>query len=608
MSRQGVVMVCAVTVALQSATTVCANTIWEWGGAGGGYLIDQGNKKVTITAPGTYKFAASEPNDPDNLGEIWLIEAPGVQGTVNIYVAQENYEPGYGVARLKQINLSGATVGNIVTVRARDSIADDGDVVATSINGHINTTFILHDIALDQLNGDIWCHEILANVTVAQSAAPSSEILALGNGYWGVMDIHGTLGYLALGDLMGTVTVHGSLLQMVSGSLTGELTVYGNADDVYFKGVEPTGSIVISGNLGNLSTLGGFYGHAHVGGDLGWLFISSPDYPVGEFGPSAVLTVDGNLTHWFHIYGGALAGTVTISGSATADSAIATPYGPLSGTLTLGSLAGAVYVGAGNGADLSGSLNILGDLAGTGLVSVAGDLTGMIALGDPANPAGQITSGSISIDGQIDDVSGDLSGGHINIYGSLTGAIESVGGFAGSTEYIAVDANGGDLQDGWVSPGYIKLGSTYYYGNTPGMRLWDVSDCRGDFNSDWVVDIADLNLWFTALSKPSEYALEYPGLGTSRVFHGDTNCDGVFNGYDRASFLDRLARHCCDVECPGCESEGRMASGSLAEELKAAIWPENYADLVGAVVDLAAEESQPQDQAYWEAVYQGLTE
>ena len=82
----------------------------------------------------------------------------------------------------------------------------------------------------------------------------------------------------------------------------------------------------------------------------------------------------------------------------------------------------------------------------------------------------------------------------------------------------------------------------------------------------------------------------------------------MFNGYDRASFLDRLARQCCDVSCPGCETQGRMAAGSFASELKDAVWPENYGDLVAAVADVAAEEPQPEDKAYWQAVYQGLTE
>jgi hypothetical protein len=140
------------------------------------------------------------------------------------------------------------------------------------------------------------------------------------------------------------------------------------------------------------------------------------------------------------------------------------------------------------------------------------------------------------------------------------------------------------------------------------MRLWNVSDCRGDFNSDWVVDVGDLNLFFTALKNPGAYALAYPGFSTSRVFHRDYNCDRTFNGYDRASLLDRIARQCCDVSCPGCEIQGRLAPGSLASELKGAVGPENYADLLAAVADLAIEEPQATDKACWEAVYQGLAE
>jgi hypothetical protein len=77
------------------------NFIWDWGGAPGGYVIDQDEQKVTITAPGTFMFAASDEADPGNLGVIRLIKIQdeGVAGTVDLHVTQPN-EPSYpGVAR-----------------------------------------------------------------------------------------------------------------------------------------------------------------------------------------------------------------------------------------------------------------------------------------------------------------------------------------------------------------------------------------------------------------------------------------------------------------------------------------------------------------------------
>jgi hypothetical protein len=568
-------------------------------------LIDQDLEKVVITAPGTYKFEAtnSDPNNPSpnglgNIRSITIDPNSPVQGTVNVYVSKANDPYNLGVRDLYCIDLSGATVGNIVNVRAEGNIAIDCDVHATSIGnpyglGILFAHTFIHDIYTQYLNVTIACHG-LANLTVSAGTGAGAQIMDFGgfgpDPYTGTIDVTGSLDWLLMmRDMAGTISVTGDVYNLA------------------VKSLAEAGSVTVDGDL--------YYADIYAGDLDGDLDIVNGHALLGE------LWVDE----------GSLSGNVTIGGDLGADGLIYLPAegADLSGTVTIhGDAHGDVLIGTACGEewepipqpppnDLTGQLTILGDADGT--IHIKRYLKGEITFGDPANPAGQLTDALVDICGSIWDESGDLSGGHINIYGSFGGMIAAPGGFAGSTEYVAIDANGGDLQDSWGA-GCVRLGNTLYWGNTPSMHLWDVSDCRGDFNSDWVVDIADLNLFLTAVNNPTAYALAYPGLGTSRVLHGDCNCDGTFNGYDRASFLDRLARECCDVECPGCQG-GRGTEGGgdtqgppdlpaedLAAELAANVWPELYDGLLAMVLETIDAAPNEEVQAYWQTVYATLTQ
>jgi hypothetical protein len=188
------------------------------------------------------------------------------------------------------------------------------------------------------------------------------------------------------------------------------------------------------------------------------------------------------------------------------------------------------------------------------------------------------------------------------------------GGFNGSTEFIACNYNGGDLAAIWESGAVVTLGEMSYYVNTPSARVWEISNCKADMSNDMVVDVADINPFVLALSNPSAYALASPGLGGSKVFHGDLNCDGTF-GYgsfeDIGPFIQRLTEGCCAPNCGDCpgDNAGQPPSAKeLAALLADNVDPELYDSLVTLVGENAGQQDNEEDAAYWEAVYYTLIE
>lgn len=164
-----------------SVAAVADNIITEWGGAPGGYNIVGGEAAtVTITAPGTYKFQATDPSRPNGLGDInsITVDASCPSGTVTVSVVRDPNEVGGdpnqpGVFALKKINLwAPNVVGNIQTVRSAANVGELGAVWATALAGDMivgdpnaGGAGIVSNVSVPQLDGVIDCNS-MRNLTV----------------------------------------------------------------------------------------------------------------------------------------------------------------------------------------------------------------------------------------------------------------------------------------------------------------------------------------------------------------------------------------------------------------------------------------------------------
>jgi hypothetical protein len=138
-----------------------------------------------------------------------------------------------------------------------------------------------------------------------------------------------------------------------------------------------------------------------------------------------------------------------------------------------------------------------------------------------------------------------------------------------------------------------------------------------------------------ALINPAGYAETYPGLAETNLwgtqytgglvlFLGDLNCDGSVSFGDINPFVQRLNEGCCDPNCGPCPSQGeggdmnRMNGGGeddtggglspeqMAALLAANVDPADYDSLVARIAEYVAQQEDPDEAAYWEAVYNAL--
>jgi hypothetical protein len=348
--------------------------------------------------------------------------------------------------------------------------------------------------------------------------------------------------------------------------------------------VEVLGKIDVAGMDNGLLFPNKVEGRVHVGGDV-W----GPITCAGREALSGQIEIDGALgrPEWgsaqLVFFGGDASGAVRIHGT--------------------------VY----NAIDVVG--NLLGHIhcaSMLGLIDLDGDL------GDRNTPNDQTFKGHIRIDGMFEPF------GHITVGGQIVGA----------TSFIAVDydANGDD----WVyvddEAGAIVVIEgdplpTIYRGNTPDAQaahVWEISECKGDLDGDGTVGFPDINPFILALTNPLGYSQYYPGLGCtgdpndpdclagSRIWHGDLNCDGSLDFSDINPFVALLTNPCCQASCDPCPGgDGGLPGLSpeeLAAQLAANIWPELYPDLVAMVAAMIDAAPDEETQAYWQAVYEALTQ
>jgi hypothetical protein len=244
-------LVSLLALACLSGVAIGQNSIREWSGASGGYLIYE--TTVWITAPGEYKFQATEPNAPDGLGVIdhILLDPNCPSGTVNVYVLRDpNEGGGPGAAGVGEINLKKTGVDtNIMDVSTTVNLAYLGMIQADTIGGDIITADIEDDIQVDYLGGSIGCdHMHSLDVQHGTSGMPNIGV-RYDWGDEGADSIHvedGPIGYLNVdGCMSGTVKVadaYGIGMGVVAGDVTAN-----NLD--YLSVSSCPGSIWIVGTL-----------------------------------------------------------------------------------------------------------------------------------------------------------------------------------------------------------------------------------------------------------------------------------------------------------------------------------------------------------------------
>ena len=375
-------------------------------------------------------------------------------------------------------------------------------------------------------------------------------------------------------------------------------------------------------------------------GPLGWLVVGgcmSGTIKVADADGIVISVVAGDLkaANAYELYVYSCPGSITIAGTVTyADLA------ELSGALRCGTLAGILTV---TDCPLSGSITIDHDLDGlvwaeqglSGHLAVGGDVYGGLFVGS-ASP--RDLTGTVEVEGSLRAflwrITGNLGDpndpnnttkGQIKVHGGFvppyqTGRLEIWGNVVGAGACFVVDYDGFDPNDLWDPNSAVIIGDpndpnhpqVAYTQNTPELKLYKITECRGDCDNNGTVDLDDVNPFTAALIGESQYAQLFPGLVGSRTYHADTNCDATLSTADVNPFVALVTSGCCDPNCPGCEDQdgggGLPDPQELAKQLADNIWPELYDDLVAIVAENIDLQPDDESRAYWEAVYAALTE
>jgi hypothetical protein len=601
-----------------------ANWIQEWGGAPNiQYRVVQEEHTILLQSPGTFKFWAYDPEDPNwPPGHIESITvAPGVTGVINLYIAHPDGPEFWGAQDVDVVDLSGQAETNICELRTYGNLAADGDVRATRLTGpcHVRRN-ILHDIHLASLYGELRCRT-MQNLTVTDPApGPAGTRIIIGvvppgepeaEDYAGTIDVAGTIEYLWVNTrLDGTVRSGADLVECVCAGVRGNVSV---GRDLYSfsTGDDVSGTITVgageTGDLrGHFSALGSacLTGQLIINGDLhwdGWIhvardisglihvlhdvhgFISTEGFFPGVAGISGVIQIDGDLGGIIWTLCSGVTGRIDVGGSIA--------YG---GEIRVGSTGTPECEH-----DLTGSVTVAGDMLGGSRIWISGTLRDP---SDPNNPPPELLGGYIIVNGSFGE---EFAQALIHMNGNLEGP----------RSFIAVDYDGYEPDDRWIRGyGCIErpdVGSASYLTCQPEWqeRLFETTLCRGDMNNDGAVDYGDINPFVMGLSNPAAFTVAYPGCGGSRVYHGDCNCDGLFDYGDINPFVLRLIEGCCWEECgpcPGVEPTVLPEPDVLAALLAQHVEPEHYDYLVEMAAGAASVQTDPELKAYWEAVHGAL--
>ncbi len=367
---------------------------------------------------------------------------------------------------------------------------------------------------------------------------------------------------------------------------------------------------------------GGFQGQVYIGGNLlGLLEVVGNELA----GPGMV----------------ASSGLIQITGGMPDDSQLQVE-GDVQGTLNSGTLAGDIHVGG----DLYGTIVVTNSVEPSGLIEIAGDMWYLSLLQVGGHFRGQANMSAL--EGAI-HIGGDMSGlidvlycigdpGHIRVNGGFRpypgGPAPRIEAFdmGSPRSYITFDYDCSG--DPWALGAQVVFHADPcpYTHNTPSARVWHCVHCFADMNNDGSINSADgtplgTGPFFLALNDPPQYALNFAGLGEANpdwnpndpqavprflngpvLFHGNCNCDALFNWDDEPDFLHLVSTHACVNGCIGRDALERVTPDELATEIVATVDPAILPDAPALMQEtIALYEGEPEPQAYWQAVKDNIT-
>ncbi len=611
-------------------------TVYQWG-TGGSWSPTQSHG-IRINAPGEYKVYATSGGPGhalDVIDSVSLAEniAPG---EVIVHIIRDpNYGGGPGCTDLGSVDITAATPGVLGECRIAGDAATQDDIRATSVSsllevaGNVENRIEIASLASDAA---ILCQE-LAGLTI------SSE---------------GTAGHIQIrGAITGAVECLGDVMSFdVSGDIQAPVRVVGNiAMCLVMPDLERSAipniyaPVYLDGRVGHLGLTAQVRAPVYVNGPVGecdlqvtvyselvlrcdyvWSAVASSI----QIEPGGVLEIHGNaqwwgsaqLPHWWDVRGvlriaGELRGHVTLYCDGIAE--------PIAGVFWIGSIPGELRIQTGMASsgivvvpgDVSGQLRrqkwpVVGpDVAVEGSI-ILGQLTGTMEIGTAALPIplhaaveilGDVRGGTIKAFGDVKPANANAPSPHIRIDGGFLsdGAEPSVididGTFEGPGRFITVDYDGWDDADDWDPSCSITIGAGGPFNtNRPDLKLYRVSECKGDMDNDGLVTFFDIDPLVAAFGDGAAYNTAFPGLSGSRIWHGDIDCNGQVNFFDIDPFVARLG--ICSAECGyGAGSMDGMGGGEqmmvqanpaiLAAQLSAGISAERLPDLIAAIEQLA---------------------
>jgi hypothetical protein len=532
-------------------------------------------------------------------GNINSISARSGAGPVTLSIVGHDGHP-FGARNVGYINLQNATPGNVTEV-----------VLAEDLNG-VGATNV-HDL----------------------------DYLSVGGGVLNTLDCDGTTGTIHIGGTLSALVRTNNLSGLLVASTSPSAAV-----EIWGTSVGPI-QVLGGGGLDHLWVLGTVEAPIQVFGDLNALFLSNVATPEPgvQVGYVEFCNV-GNLSGYLKTAGIGEATFTTIGGalkvSGSVDGFLAVQDG-MSGLIDLGVLNAAPLTLVG---DASGVVSI--QVVESSVIRTTEGFTGQMTVGEAYgahfwigydnhyNPLGGDLSGSIRVlysqkyvevyvSGALRDpydpnVQGSqpLTGGYIILpsFCNQESNITIDGGMTGTTEFIAINYDGGEPQDSWCAGAEIIVDGVTYLENSREARVWEISPWKGDMNNDYELDLKDINAFVLALSNPAAYSQEFPGLGGvandplypdytggTRVQHGDLNCDGELGFEDINPFVAFISDPCFKTDCEPCLGAealgGPLETAQLLLDNVDCDLHATLADQLAAYVDA---EPAPAKRAYWTAV------
>jgi hypothetical protein len=401
-----------------AASAACAG-IRVWGGDADYDIFDLGHSIAFLT-PGTLVIDT----DPDEVGAVDFINqivAPGIQGTVYLYVVKGPggdpclpYCP--AATYVHVINLTGATGSHIMEVYVADDIADwTLPVKATGIDTHLETSGdIVLGLDVEHLDGYVIC-DGLGEVQVRGDTRSV---------HYGRISVRGWNGYAALMHIEGTFI--GPIFLLGSLQADGAIEVVGDLWNGLTIGGSMFGTVDVTGNLYQSLVYQDIDNRLHVGGNLSWHF---PNVPIS-------LEVDQLIT---------TNGSIEVDGDCIQ---LWIRYAPVEGTIDVGGSLGTD--GFGIVGIAAGGLVHANDLAG---VYVPGNVAGTLSATESLSNVelGQVTYSvcaasidHLTVTGSMD---GDISADVIN-YLSVNGAVTGTIGLVQDAEGLLENCELGSVEAG----------------------------------------------------------------------------------------------------------------------------------------------------------------